>query len=149
MPAPRAMPRTPDRACVSGSRAAIRQIVRTTDGTSAASTDRGTSCVNAQTIENTVIGRIDSASPRGPPMAACSENCSAMACLSPAGRSSRGAGAVGASSGMRLRYQLVSGVEDGALAVVLGDHAVDAKPATRLDAGDVPPAEPDDVEAAR
>src|SRR3954471_6895152 len=147
MPAPSAMPRTPETACVRGSRATIRQSARTTDGTSAASTDRGTSWVNAQTIENTVIGRIDSASPRGPPMTACTENCSAMACLKPAG-SSRGAGRVLWSSGMRLRHQLVSGVEDGAMAVVLTDHAMDAQPATGFDAGDVPPAEPDDVEAA-
>src|SRR3954451_3274048 len=148
MPAPSAMPSTPDTACVNGSRATSRHPASSTDGTSAASTDRGTSWVNAHTTENTVMGRIDSASPRGPPIVACSENCSAMACRSPPGSCSRGAGRSGVSSGMRLRHQFVSGVEDGALAVVLGDHALDAQPAPGLDAGDVPAPEPDDVEAA-
>src|SRR5690348_8742871 len=148
MPAPRAMPSTPETVCVRGSRATSRQPASSTDGTSAAITERGTSCVNAQTTENTVIGRIDSARPRGPPIVAWSENCSAMACLKPAGSCSRGTGRDGASSGMRLRHQLVSGVEDGALAVALGHHALDPQPAPGLDARDVPAPEPDHVEAA-
>lgn len=45
-------------------------------------------------------------------------------------------------------YQLVAGVEDCAAAVGLGEHPVDAQSPAGFDAGDVPAAEPDDVEAA-
>src|SRR3954469_24079009 len=141
MPAPSAMPSSPDTACVSGSRATSRQTVKTTDGTRAASTLRGTSWVKAQTTEKTDIGRIDSANPRLPPITACSVNCSATASARPPRRGAAG-------SAMRAGYQLVARVEHRALPLGLGHHAVDAQPPSGLDAGDVPPAQPDHVEAA-
>src|SRR5919199_6317153 len=146
------MPRTPETAWVSGSRATSRHTANTTVGTRAARTDRGTSELKAQTTEKTVIGRMDSTSPRGPPIAACRENCSATACRKPIGAwlgSASGASAPCARcSGMRLRHQLVARVEARALALGLGHHPADPQPPARLDARDVPPAEPDDVEAA-
>src|SRR4051794_7408468 len=143
-PAPSPIPSRPPRAWVTGSRATSRQIVKTAAGTRAASTDLCTSCVKAQTTENTVIGTIDSARPRGPPITDCSESCSATACPRPscaAGPRAR------SPSGMRLRNELVARVEHGALSFRLGDHAVDTKSPAGLDPGDVPSAQPDDVQA--
>ena len=94
------MPSSPETACVSGSRATSRQTVKTTDGTRAASTLRGTSWVKAQTTEKTDIGRIDSANPRLPPITACSVNCSATASARPA---AAGAGGVSHASGAPAR----------------------------------------------
>src|SRR3954452_3633623 len=143
-PAPSPMPSRPPTAWVTGSRLTSRQIVKTAAGTRAASTDLCTSCVKAQTTEKTAIGRIDSARPRGPPITDCSESWSAIACPRPscaAGPRAR------SSSGMRLRHELVTRVEHGAMPLRLGDHAVDPQPPAGFDAGDVPAPEPHDVQA--
>src|SRR3954447_21082350 len=84
-----------------------------------------------------MIGTTDSISPRTPPTDCSKENCSATAAARPRPD----------ASVMAPRYQLVPGVEHGAVPLRLGDHPVHADPPAGLDAGDLPAAEPDHVEA--
>src|SRR6478735_10113408 len=152
---PMPTPRSPENAWVTGVRCTSRTITATTAAAAAAISAGARLWPDAMnTTTNSRPGATDSTTPRTPPTASAAENCSAVSARIPRRPpSSGGTTSSRASSGRSgsltgTRPQLVARVEHGAPAVDQAHEALDLQAPARGDAGDLAPAQPDQVQRA-